>query len=160
MNQAIRELKAVALRPVRRGDVDALAALCVEHAAYERCHLSNDDGRARRLHRALFQPSPRLWAWVVVRDGELVGFASASLEYSTWQARDYLHLDCLYLRSDLRGQGWGSRLLEHVVEQARRLDCGEVQWQTPPWNEKAIAFYEAKGATGRPKLRFTQTLAD
>lgn len=142
------------LRPVQPNDLDALVILCAEHAAFERSEFVLD-GQAERLHTALFNPPPRLWVWVVEVDQRLDGFAAVSLEYSTWRARNYLHLDCIYLRDGLRGQGWGSKLFETVVEQAKSLGCDEMQWQTPPWNEKAIAFYDAKGAVNQAKLRFS-----
>lgn len=147
----------MSIRPMEPGDLDELVRLCAEHASFERSPFTHD-GQAERLREALFAEPPRLVAWLLQIDGRAEGFASASLEYSTWQARDYLHLDCIYLRPAARGRGWGSRLLSAVTAHAERMGCREVQWQTPPWNEKAIAFYEAKGARALPKMRFSLSL--
>lgn len=144
----------MSIRPIEPGDLDELVLLCAEHANFERSPFKQD-GQAERLRQALFADPPRLFAWLLEIDGQAEGFASASLEYSTWQARDYLHLDCIYLSPAARGQGWGSKLLKAAATHAERMGCREMQWQTPPWNEKAIAFYEAKGARGLPKLRFS-----
>lgn len=142
------------IRAIRPTEVDVLAQLCAEHAAYEGA-LWRPRGQTIAWNQALFSPPPRLFAWGLDVAGNLEGFATASLEYSTWQAREFLHLDCLYLRPAQRRQGWGRRFLETVSDRARTLGCRQVQWQTPPWNTSAIAFYETQGAVGLEKVRFT-----
>jgi GNAT superfamily N-acetyltransferase len=103
----------------------------------------------------MFGPAPRLMAWVVEGEaGGLLGYATATVDFSTWSGRTYVHLDCLYLDQVLRGQGYGRRLMEVVMSQARRAGHREVQWQTPSWNSEAIGFYERLGGRGAAKVRF------
>jgi GNAT superfamily N-acetyltransferase len=78
-------------------------------------------------------------------DFERVGYATASREYSTWSACEYLHMDCLFVRSNARGAGLGAALLKTVVAVARDLGVPEVQWQTPDWNVDASQFYQRHG---------------
>jgi GNAT superfamily N-acetyltransferase len=92
--------------------------------------------------------------------GERVGYASWSLEASTWQAAEYAHLDCLYLREATRGRGAGRLLMGAVEAEARSAGAGELQWQTPAWNEGAIRFYRRTGARDDAKARFTLPLTD
>jgi hypothetical protein len=66
-------------------DVDALVALCAEHADFERSGYECAD-KVRRLSAALFGPAPRLFAWIAIVDGSPGGYATASPEYSTWNA--------------------------------------------------------------------------
>lgn len=143
----------MSIRRLGPDDTETLLDLCAEHARYEGSPFRRGE-QPRRWREALAAVPPRFFGWILELEGAPRGFATASVEYSTWQARDYLHLDCLYLRPETRGAGWGSRLLCRVIEQGRALGCPEVQWQTPPWNEKAIGFYESHGATSRPKARF------
>ncbi|MBF8185275.1 GNAT family N-acetyltransferase [Nonomuraea sp. K274] len=89
------------------------------------------------------------------RLGQLAGYATCAPEFATWRGRTYLHLDCLYLRADHRGQGLGGLLFEAVVAEARALGVEEVQWNTPAWNTGAIRFYDRLGATGVEKMRYT-----
>ncbi len=151
------------IRTLREDEVACLLELCAEHAAYEG-HAWRCEEREHGLRRALFASPPRLYAWVLevagshTTGGQLEGFATASLQYATWQGRDFLHLDCLYLRPDQRRHGWGRHFLATVLGHARSLGCQEVQWQTPTWNSSAIAFYEAQGASGLEKMRFTLRL--
>lgn len=147
------------VRPVRRGDLAALVGLCAAHAAFERAAFA-DDGLAARLAEALFTSPPRLHAWLALVDGEAVGYASASVEFSTWRGHPLLHLDCLFLHEAARGQGLGRRLLAVVAAQARRLGCEAMEWQTPAWNRDGIGFYLALGATAMDKVRFRLALPE
>src|SRR5882757_10376413 len=131
-------------------DIAALVALCGEHADFERCGYEAA-GKAVRLGEGLFSPAPRLYAWVAVADGTAVGYATASPEYSTWSACEYLHMDCLFVRPEGRGASVGAALLDSVVQLARLRGYGEVQWQTPHWNVDASRFYRRHGGVDQPK---------
>ncbi|HEU4664427.1 MAG TPA: GNAT family N-acetyltransferase [Dokdonella sp.] len=130
-----------------------LVALCAEHARFEGAGFAVE-GKAEALAAALDAPAPRLFAWLAERDGVAVGYASASFEYSTWDAREFLHMDCLYLRDGTRGAGIGTALLGALVAHARAHGCAELQWQTPAWNVDAARFYRRMGAAEAPKLRY------
>lgn len=141
------------VRRVRPDDLDTLVALCGEHALYEKT--SHDAaGKAEALSRALFSTPARLHAWVAEAAGELIGYASAALEFSTWQAGEFLHIDCLFVRAGRRGGGAGASLLQAVRDFAGRAGCLEMQWQTPEWNVEAMRFYRRFGAVDKAKRRF------
>lgn len=141
------------IRPASPGDMEALVALCAEHAAYEGTFYDSRD-KGEQLSAALFSPSPRLHAWVVEQQGRLVGYATATQEFSTWDAAVFVHMDCLYLREEVRGVGLGRLLMIEIAYLALTLGCVQVQWQTPAWNERAIRFYRRLGAEGKEKVRF------
>jgi len=110
-----------------------------------------------RRARQVALPAPflqPLHTWVVEQCGRLVGYATASQEFSTWDATSFLHLDCLYLREEARGTGLGRQLVLEIACLACHLGCVNVQWQTPEWNERAIRFYQRLGAIGKQKVRF------
>lgn len=144
---------ACVVRRVRRGDLGALVAMCGEHARYEKSPYA-PAGKAEALSRALFPVSPRVHAWVAEAAGELIGYATATLEFSTWQAREFLHMDCLFVRAGQRGGGVGAALLGAVGDFARDAECVEIQWQTPDWNVDAARFYCRFGAVEKAKRRF------
>ena len=139
------------IRPHEAGELETLLELCAEHAEYELAPFSSD-GQAERWRGALENGDVQVF--FAHHDGETFGFAAMSLEYSTWRAEQYAHLDCLYVRSSARGRGLGKALMKTIEQRARQLECRQIQWQTPPWNEKALAFYGSLGATSQPKLRF------
>ncbi|MGW0118357.1 N-acetyltransferase family protein [Streptomyces sp. NPDC003327] len=137
-------------------DLPRVAELAAEHAAYEKA-APPAPGLAARLEALLFGPAPTRLRCLVAElpDGRLVGYATCAPELSTWDAAEYLHMDCLYLTDPARGHGLGPLLMAAVREEARALGLTEIQWQTPTWNEGAIRFYDRLGATSKEKRRFS-----
>lgn len=134
-------------------EVTTLLALGAEHAAFE--HLScRASEQPSALVAALEGESPLLHAWIANLGNQALGYASATLDFSTLDGAPYLHMDCLYVRDSWRGQGIGLRLWQavHAFAQARR--CAAIQWQTPWWNVDAARFYRRLGASEAPKLRY------
>ncbi|MFF5974353.1 GNAT family N-acetyltransferase [Streptomyces sp. NPDC012769] len=144
------------VRHARPEDLDRVAELAAEHAAYEKAAPPPAD-LAARLHRLLFEPTtPRLRCLVAeLPDTTLAGYATCAPELSTWDAAEYLHMDCLYLTESARGHGLGPLLMSAVRTEARALGLTHIQWQTPTWNEGAIRFYDRLGATSKQKRRYT-----
>jgi L-amino acid N-acyltransferase YncA len=140
------------VRAVQSSDVNSIVELCAEHAEYEKTTYISE-GKAELLHVALFEQK-NLYAWVVESEKSLVGYATATLEFSTWDAAYFLHMDCLYLKAGARGQGLGEQLLREVAKLAKEKSCVNVQWQTPDWNLGAMNFYNRLGATSKNKVRF------
>ncbi|WP_407836693.1 N-acetyltransferase family protein [Streptomyces sp. DSM 116496] len=145
---------APVVRPARPEDLPRLVELMREHMVYERS-APRPAGLADRLGAQLFADGARLWVLLAETPrGEVAGYAACSAEFSFWEARHYLHMDCLYLAEEARGHGLGAALMDGVAALARTLGLGHVEWQTPDWNEGAIRFYDRLGATGKPKVRY------
>ena len=144
---------AVRVRRASGADIALLLPLCVEHAAFER--LPHDPERAgAALAVALdARPAP-LHAWLAACGGETVGYATASLDFSTLSALRYLHMDCLYVREAWRGRAIGRQLFASLRAFARASGCRQVQWQTPEWNAAAARFYVRLGARETRKRRY------
>jgi GNAT superfamily N-acetyltransferase len=140
------------LRNAEIRDLPELLELMIEHARFEKA--AAPTASTRMLADALFADLPRAHAWVVEGKTRLVGYVAVSLAFSAWAAGDYLHMDCLYLRENVRNQGIGVALLATVRDFAMRHDITEVQWQTPAWNENATRFYRREGARDDLKRRF------
>jgi GNAT superfamily N-acetyltransferase len=146
LNASKQKAYRYTIRDIREDDIDALMSICREHALYERSKYE-EDGKADRLNCALFAPEPKLRAWLAEASGELIGYATATIDFSTWSAQKFLHMDCLFVRDGWRNMGVGVALLDRVV-------AHEVQWQTPDWNTDASRFYRRCGATEILKRRF------
>jgi GNAT superfamily N-acetyltransferase len=138
-------------------DAEVLAALCADHAAFERLPYSSE-GHAERLHKALV--SGQVCAWLLEQGSRAVGYASLTLDFATLSGQRFAHLDCLYLAPAARRQCGGQTLFQVVQDFARRQGCGTLQWQTPDWNHEAKCFYERSGATALTKCRYTLALED
>jgi len=141
----------VDVRRALPSDAKALLPLIREHAAFERSAASCT---MDTLRVALSGEPPRLIAWIAEQSGEPLGYAAATVDFSTWSGRTYLHLDCLFVGSDQRGAGIGARLLRTARSFAASGGIAEMQWQTPEWNEDARRFYVREGASTARKVRF------
>ncbi|WP_420710438.1 GNAT family N-acetyltransferase [Asticcacaulis sp. SL142] len=87
--------------------------------------------------------------------GFVLHFGRESSESSYLRGgQTWAHLDCLYVETQARSQGAGASLLHHAKATAQRLGADRLEWQTPEWNERAIAFYIREGASGQAKMRF------
>ena len=78
--------------------------------------------------------------------GVPAGFAIWFFNYSTWQAKNGLYLEDLYVSPDYRGSGAGKLLLKHLAQIAVEKGCGRFEWSVLDWNEPAIRVYDSIGA--------------
>ena len=147
-------MKTYEIREIQEKDLGELMLLIEEHAAYERSPY-NGEGKQERLKDGLFGNNPRLKCWVIDIDQLVNGYCSFTFDYSTWDAAMFIYMDGLYLRSAYRGMGIGTVILTRLKELAAQNDMVNVQWQTPDFNESAIAFYKKNGALPKNKVRFT-----
>ena len=84
--------------------------------------------------------------FVAVNDKEeIIGFASCFFAYYSWSGKAF-YLDDLYVTEFYRGYKTGTRLLETVIDFAKKSGCIKVRWQVSNWNKNAIAFYKKMGA--------------
>src|SRR6202008_2880118 len=140
----------VSIRSGEPRDVHAVLRLMRELAEHEG-HSQYFELASEGLHQACFAEPHRIELIVAEAEGEVVGYATCMLQFSPWMGRDYLFLDDLYVRDELRGLGIGSRLLKHVGVLA--LERGiDVRWHVEIENRSAQKLYRAFGAVLREKL--------
>ncbi|MBP8033618.1 MAG: GNAT family N-acetyltransferase [Bacteroidia bacterium] len=140
------------IRNATPADLPEIIKLCAEHAAYEKAEYSGL-GKAENLNAIFFLEMPKAFCLIVENESGILGYATYSFEFSTWDAEFYTHMDCLYLRDNYRGFGIGEALIKEIAKAAKANGCTVLQWQTPVFNERAIKFYYKVGATSKEKLR-------
>lgn len=142
------------IRDCQPNDLNTVVDLCQKHAEYEKASF-NPIGKEERLKNAIFDVHPKLFCLVVEVDETIVGYASYTIDFSTWDAASFMYMDCLYLEEAFRGYGIGEAIIEELKQIAIAKKCINIQWQTPTFNERAIKFYHRIGGTGKDKVRFT-----
>lgn len=145
------------IRNCEIADLPKLVILCQKHAEFEKADYV-PEGKEENLKKALFGENPQLYCLVVAVKETIVGYASYTFDFSTWDASTFLYMDCLFLEEETRGFGIGELLIEKLKEIGTQKNCVNIQWQTPQFNERAIKFYNRMGAKGKDKVRFTLTL--
>lgn len=146
----------VVVRVVEPREVAAVQSLVAEHARYERRQQPLPRDWAARASQLV--ATGKLMLFVPEREARPIGYAALTRETSTWSATSYAHLDCLFVSSQERGVGVGRLLFEAVAATARDRGDGELQWQTPAWNDGAVRFYDRLEGSSDLKRRYTVDL--
>ena len=141
------------IRECKERDLTELVELCRKHSEFEQANYDST-GKETLLKKSIFLDRPKLFCSVIESSNKLQGYFSYTFDYSTWDAKTFLYLDCLYLELSFRGQKIGEIVFDKLKEIAKQNDCVNIQWQTPIFNEKAIKFYNRIGGTGKEKVRF------
>lgn len=141
------------IRFVKREDMNQLIDLCEAHATYEKC-IYNRANKSEKLERDLFSKHPKLYCLVVESANRLIGYASYTVQYSTWDACEYIYMDCLFMTEEARGFGIGEQLVRRIQREGKISEISLLQWQTPDFNIRAIKFYNRIGASSKSKERF------
>lgn len=134
------------IEPAAPADVPTILALIRELAEFERL-LHEVTATEAQLHQWLFGPQPRAEVVIARKGDEVAGFALYFHNFSTFLAKPGVYLEDLYVRPAFRGQGCGEALLRHLARIAVERGCGRFEWSVLDWNQRAIDFYKALGAT-------------
>jgi GNAT superfamily N-acetyltransferase len=134
------------IRPATADDTPTICRLVRALADYERLPCETA-GQEERLREHLFGPRPCAEVLLAEDAGAVVGFALFFPCYSTFLARPVLYLEDLFVLPEHRGQGHGKALLRAVARLAVERGCARLEWSVLDWNEPAIRFYRALGAT-------------
>jgi GNAT superfamily N-acetyltransferase len=134
----------LSIRPALAADAPVLSMLIHELAEFE--HLPGVVTEADLL-RDGFCESPKFRALVAEWDGHPAGYALFFGCYFTFDGRDGLFLEDLYVRDQYRRKGFGKALLARVASIARQQNCFGVRWHVLDWNTPAIEFYKGLGGT-------------
>jgi len=129
-------------------DVPQILAFVRELAEFER-EPDAVVATAPMLEAALFGARPAAEAVIAERgDGSPLGFALFFQNFSTWTGLPGMYLEDLYVTPAARGAGVGKALLRHLADIAVARGYGRFEWSVLDWNQPAIDFYRAMGATG------------
>lgn len=144
---------AYTLRAAEPRDLDDLVRLIAALADYEKLtHLL--EVTPDKLGPHLFGDRPVAEALVAeLDDHRIVGFALFFTNFSTFLCRPGLYLEDLFVLPAQRGLGIGKALLQRLGALAVERGCGRFEWSVLDWNEPAIRFYQAMGASVLPDWR-------
>jgi len=132
------------IRSAEESDVKLILQFIQGLGAYEK--LSHEVvATEEKLHKTLFQQK---MAEVIIGDydGKPVGFALFFHNYSTFLGQSGIYLEDLFILPDMRGKGFGKKMLSHLAKLAIERDCGRLEWSCLDWNEPSICFYKGLGA--------------
>ena len=143
------------IREANPEDVPLILSFIRELAEYERepnaVRATEDD-----LRRDGFSANPKFRVIIAKSDGNPAGMAFFFHHYSTWQGRQGLFLEDLFVRPQFRGKGIGKALMIHLAQIAIAEHCYGMRWEVLDWNTSAIDVYQRLGARFREHWRVMQ----
>jgi GNAT superfamily N-acetyltransferase len=126
-------------------DLPLILRFVTDLAAYE--ELSHEvTATEAGLRATLFGPRPAAEVIIGELDGRPVGFAVFFQTFSTFLGLPGLYLEDLFVSSEWRGRGFGTRLLAHLARMALDRGWGRMEWSVLDWNETALRVYRRIGA--------------
>ncbi|MER2299511.1 MAG: GNAT family N-acetyltransferase [Pseudomonas sp.] len=136
---------SLSIRPAVRNDAAQILAYITELAEYERAR-HEVVATVADIERTLFDERSNVHSLICERDGQAIGFAVYFYSYSTWQGRNGIYLEDLYITPQQRGGGAGREVLRHIAREAVAKGCGRFEWSVLDWNTPALEFYQSLGA--------------
>ena len=132
------------IEPATIDDLPQLADLLYDLFSHEADFVPNEENQLRGLRLILEQPNRgRIF---VLRNGtRMIGMINLLITISTAEGGFVLLLEDLVIHSDHRGQGYGSRLLEHALDYARSKNFLRITLLTDRMENRARGFYERHG---------------
>jgi GNAT superfamily N-acetyltransferase len=128
------------IRSATREDCPTILAFIKQLAAYEK--LAHEVvATEEKLQLTLFGEQPSAEVIIAEYQNIPVGFALFFTNYSTFLAKPGIYLEDLYVQADMRGKGFGKKLLAHLAGLAVERDCGRLDWWVLDWNQPAKDFY-------------------
>lgn len=148
---------AISIRQATSADAQLLFDLITELARYER-EAHSVRVTASDLRQQMQKENPPFECAIAELDGKPAGFALYFYAYSTWEGKQTLYLEDLYVSPEFRGTGAGASLMAHLAAVASEKNCARFEWSVLDWNERAINFYNRIGA--KPVAGWTRYRVD
>ncbi|MBL4619674.1 MAG: GNAT family N-acetyltransferase [Marinicaulis sp.] len=127
------------IRALKREDEASWRRLWAGYLAFYKTDLPH--GLTDALFERLLTGQPH-FAFVAIKDDEMIGFVHCLPHASTWSIDDYCYLEDLYVDPSVRGSGAGRALIEAVYKEADRRGLPRVYWHTDNGNVTARHLYD------------------
>jgi ribosomal protein S18 acetylase RimI-like enzyme len=140
--------RLIAVQPATRADIGDLMPLVEQYWRFEAIE-GFDARRIAALLARVIAEATLGHAWIARVDGNPAGYLLAVYVFSLEHQGLTAEIDELFVLSDCRGLGVGSRLLDAAEVTFRARGCTNVALQIGRDNAEARAFYRGHGFTDR-----------
>lgn len=125
-------------------DLPALTGLVMELFSLQDDFTPDHDAQERGLSLILEQPS-RGRIFVLRNEHRLIGMVNLLFTISTAMGGFVIVMEDVIVHPNHRGQGYGTALLEHVIEFARQKDFKRITLLTDKLSEESQHFFRKHG---------------
>ncbi len=138
-------MSSIHIRLATKYDVPDILSFIKDLAEFEK--LSHEVvATEEQLEKTLFGDRPVAEVLIAEWEGKKAGFALFFHSYSTFLAKPGIYLEDLFVRTEYRSRGIGEALLRELAKEAKKRNCGRLEWSVLDWNTRALKFYHALGA--------------
>ncbi len=132
------------IRTAKKEDVPLILEFIREIAEFEKLsHLVT--ATEETLNESMFGEKPYAEVFFAELDGVPAGFTVFFHNFSTFEGKQGLYIEDIFVKPEFRGKGIGKAMFLHCVKLAKERNCGRMEWAVLDWNP-AREFYEYFGA--------------
>ncbi|KAJ4378478.1 D-amino-acid N-acetyltransferase [Didymella sp. IMI 355093] len=123
------------ITPIEKEDYDEWERLFRLYIEFYKSSLP--DAQYPKTFARILDPQKDLYG-LVLRDSQnprkLYGLAHYFPTQTPWAEEMLMHFNDLYIDHELRGKGYGRKIIQAVAEEARKQGCIRLQWTTQHGN--------------------------
>ena len=142
-------LKDITIRLATAQDAALIKQMIIDLADFQN-HRQDVKASTDAIRQQMSQQQPPFECLLAEFDGVAAGFALFYGMYSTWEGRDGLFLEDLFVYPQFRGAGVGKKLLSALTDIACVRGCTRLDWMVQNYNSSAQTFYANFGAATVP----------
>ena len=86
------------------------------------------DADRTQIVKTMFSEDSTCHAVICEKNERPIGFAVYFFNYSTWQGKNGLYIEDLYILPEFRNNGTGKKILKYLCNLALTKGCGRVEW--------------------------------
>ena len=128
------------IRVAREADFAEWLLLWQGYQAFYKTTIS--DGTTAATWARFHDPAEPMHCVLAEEDGKFAGMVHYIQHRSCWTTGDYIYLQDLFVKPDLRGRGIARGLIEHVYAVAANVGASRVWWLTHESNTDAMQLYD------------------
>src|SRR5437868_8026041 len=134
----------IIIEPATEADLDELSAMLVELFAQE-CDFRPDKERQIRGLRLIFEQPSRGRVFVLRREGAIVGMINLLFTIGTAEGGFVMLLEDLVVHKEYQAKGYGSKLLNHAIDFAKKKNFLRITLLTDRPENLAQEFFRRHG---------------
>jgi len=139
-NKVTKGTMDIKIREAERKDVALIYEFIKEIAEFEKL---GDEVKSSPeiLEKTIFDSGVPIKVIFAEVDEIEVAFAVYYFNFSTFTGKPGLFLEDIFVKPGYRKNNIGKRLMEYLIDKAKQMGCGRMEWTALKWNP-ACDFYE------------------
>ncbi len=139
-------MSSIEVRDIQEGDYDEWVRLFNLYLEFYKVSLPEET--KKHTFERFLNPEIDMWSAVAIHPetGKIIGIANYLKHMYTWNSKDKIYLNDLYVDEEQRLKHVGRSLIEYVFKKAdERGDICDVYWCTDMTNHRAQLLYTKVG---------------